>query len=390
MHYAEDTKELEETPLDISHRYDVVGTAPAPAFDEIVRLATAICDAPIAAINFVNDDHRCIQAVTGLPDGDGADPAGICALVSPADTIMVIPDLIADERFRDYLRAHPENSVRFYAATSLVAPDGGHVGTLCVLDWRPRDLTKRQRSLLKVLASRVITELELRRSLAAQRLARRDAEQLLAEKDRLLEQNHMLMQEVDHRVKNSLQMVSSMLRLQAHQLSSIEGTRALEQAQRRIASVAAAHEQLYRASGSDMVDMSVFLDGICKALAAHRPSNIDGIEVQAEPIVLGSKRAMKTGMLVAELVMNGLKHAYPAGRHGSIRVELRSAGPIARLSVSDDGVGLPSDFLVEGGKGLGMRLIRSIVEQFEGKITVEPGPSARFVVDIPKGGASTE
>ncbi|MDX8452397.1 histidine kinase dimerization/phosphoacceptor domain -containing protein [Mesorhizobium sp. VK9D] len=381
MQTAED---LEHTRLVVSHRYDAARITPAPEFDEIVQLARAVCDAPVAAINFVDEEHEWIQAVAGLPEDCIDDPTGICTRVLPPGDIVVVRDVAADARFRNFLQTHPDSSIRFYAAASLLAPDGGHVGTLCILDHQPRDLTAKQKSLLKALARRVINELELRRSLEAERQALREAEKLLADKDQLLAQNKMLLQEVDHRVKNSLQLVSSLLMLQARRLGNSEAGNAIEEAHRRIASVAAAHDQLYRASGSDRVDMSVFLDGICGALAVHRPGNIDGIEVRADPIVLGSKRAVKTGMLVAELVMNGLKHAYPDGRRGSIRVELEAKGPIARLSVSDDGVGLPSDFIFEGGKGLGMRLVRSIVDQFEGKVSVDPGPGARFVVEIPK------
>ncbi|ACL61479.1 sensor histidine kinase [Methylobacterium nodulans] len=373
----------------LSHRYDVAGIAPAPVFDEIVALATAIVDAPIAAISFVDEDHQWVQAVAGLPDGCAVDAGSICTHAVRADDLVVVRDLAADGQFEDYVRVHRELSVRFYAAVPLVAPDGGHVGTLCVLDRKPRDLTDRQRSLLKALARRVITELELRRSLDAERLARRDAEQLLEEKDRLLVQNEILLREVDHRVKNSLQLVSSMLTLQARQLPTGDAAKALDEACRRVASVAAAHEQLYRATASDRVDMSVFLRGICEALAATRPSNVEGIEIRAEPIEFGSKRAMKTGLLVAELVINGFKHAYPTGRRGGIKVELASMGPTARLRVSDEGVGLPVDLLDRASSGLGMRLIRSIVHQFGGRLTAEPGPGARVVIDIPSDETAT-
>lgn len=381
MHLAEDIK---ETRLVVSHRYDATRVPPAPEFDEIVQLAMAVCDAPIAAINFIDEEHDWIQAVAGLPERCGDEPSGICARILPPEDIVVVRDVAADGRFRNVLQTHPESSVRFYAAAALVAPDGGHIGTLCVLDRRPRGLTEKQQSLLMVLARRVITELELRRSLDAQRQARRVAERLLAEKDQLLSQNQTLMQEVDHRVKNSLQLVTSMLTLQARQLTSSEAIEAIEEAKQRITSVAAAHEQLYRASGSDRVDISVFLGGICGALADHRPGNVDGIELHADPIIFGSKRAMKIGMLVAELVMNGLKHAYPGTRKGSIRVDLHAVGTIARLSVSDDGIGLPSNFVIDCSKGLGMRLIRSIVDQFGGTISIEPEPGARFTIDIPK------
>ena len=224
-------------------------------------------------------------------------------------------------------------------------------------------------------------EAELRHALEAEREARLEAERLLREKEELLTRNDILLREIDHRIRNSLQLVASMLSLQARQTQDGAASKAIEEARQRIGSIAAVHEQLYRASDTDVVDMSVFLKGLCGSLARNKPGNIRAIHVTAEPIMLVSQRAMKIGILVGELVTNSFKHAYPDARAGVIDVVLTAVGEKAQLIVADDGIGLPPGFRADDSHGLGMRLILSILDQFGGTLRANSGPGARFVIE---------
>jgi two-component sensor histidine kinase len=224
-------------------------------------------------------------------------------------------------------------------------------------------------------------EAELRHALEAEREARLEAERLLREKEELLTRNDILLREIDHRIRNSLQLVASMLSLQARQTPDRAASKAIEEARQRIGSIAAVHEQLYRASDTDVVDMSVFLKGLCGSLARNKPGNIRAIHVTAEPIMLVSQRAMKIGILVGELVTNSFKHAFPEARAGEIEVVLTAAGEKARLIVADDGIGLPAGFSTDDSHGLGMRLIHSILGQFGGTLRANSGPGARFMIE---------
>ncbi len=227
-------------------------------------------------------------------------------------------------------------------------------------------------------------EEELRRALVAERRARLEAERLLAEKEELLSRNEMLLREADHRVRNSLQLIASMLTLQVRRLPDGAAAQAIKEARQRIGSIAAVHEQLYRASDTDLVDMHLFLNGLCNALAANRPGSVEAIRVKAESILLPSKRAMKVGLLVGELVANSFKHAFPEGRRGVIDVKLATVGDRVQLVVADDGIGLPSGFQPGENKGLGMRLVRSILDQFDGRLDAGSSPGTTFVIDMPR------
>lgn len=364
--------------------YGVPDTSRDPLLDQIVALAATLCEAPMSALNFIDDHRQWTKAAVGFDARDVPREVSICAYTVREARTLIVSDLAEDARFNQFPQVAGAPSLRFYAGVPLEMPAGHRIGTLCILDHRPRHIAETQQLILQSLARHAATELELRVALAAERRARQEAERLLVEKDELLARNDVLMREVDHRVKNSLQLVASMLNLQARNVPDKMAAQALQDAQQRIGGIAAVHDQLYRASDTDLVEADAFLKGLCASLAANRPASVGTLHLAADKVTLNSKRAMKLGLLVTELVTNAFKHAYPAGREGDIRVALIADDRRVRLVVSDDGVGLPPGFSTDGGKGLGMRLIRSVLGQFGGTITLSSGPGATFVVDMPR------
>lgn len=269
---------------------------------------------------------------------------------------------------------------------------GPRIGMLCVSDLQARgmaqdmmqDMTPDQKDDLKTVAPQDMMAEEWKTALQEERTARLEAERLLAEKEELLAHNDILMREIDHRVKNSLQIVASMLGFQARRMADSAAAAALEEAQQRVCGIAAVHEQLFGIVDLEQVDMSVFLAGLCTALADNHPDNVEALTVDAAPITLPSTRAMRLGLIVIELVTNACKYAYPDDRRGRIDISLSATEENVHLVVADDGVGLPADFSIEGARGLGMRLIGSVLGQLGGKLSMGPGPGARFVLDIPR------
>ena len=357
-------------------RYEVLDTAREAAFDDIATLAAILCKAPISAINFIDDHRQWTKAAVGVETLTMPVDLSICAHTIRQKGVLTVSDISADARFTRLLGAVAEPPPRFYAGVALETAEGHSIGTLCVFDTKPRELTEDQNAILHMLARHTITELELRSARQAERRARLEAERLLA-------RNDLLMREIDHRVKNSLQVAAGMLALQIRRMPDSAAAQALEQAQRRISSIAAVHEQLYRASDADCVDMREFLEGICSPLAANRPDNVGKLVVEVTSVMFDSKRAMKVGLLVSELVTNAFKHAYADGGRGDIQVTLTANDETSRLVVSDDGVGVPEGFGLDTSKGLGMRLIRSILEECGGVMRVDKGPGARFIVEMP-------
>lgn len=370
--------------IDALRRYHILDTPEEPAFDEIVRTAASLCRAPMSAVNFLDRQRQWSKAQVGLNAIEIPIGASICAHAIAQDDILVVPDATRDDRFKDNPLVVGSPAVRSYAGVPLRTPDGHRIGTLCIIDRVPRAFDDIHKGLLQSLGRHVMAELELRRTLAAEHKSRLLAERLLAEKTQLLANNDLLLREIDHRVKNSLQMVSSMLSLQARRTGDDEASVALDEAQKRVAAIAAVHDQLYRAAASGSIDMATFLEGLCVSIADNKPDNVLALRVRADSLILESGQAMRIGLLVNELVTNSFKHAFPDERQGSIEVSLHVDEDNIRLSVSDDGIGLPKGFNIKSGRGLGMRVIRAAVLQFGGTLSILSDPGTGLVIDIPR------
>jgi two-component sensor histidine kinase len=197
-----------------------------------------------------------------------------------------------------------------------------------------------------------------------------------------LERQKFLVKEINHRVKNSLQLVASVLSLQAKADPNI-GQR-LQEASGRIMAIGRAHERLYRSPEVEKIEIAEYLSDICHDLSKITPNcriSFDALE----PLFLDTDRAVGLALMVSELVTNAAKHAYPNGTCGEIWVCLAcTEGKVVRVSVRDEGVGLPADFDTNTRVGLGMRLIEALSKQSEATFRVErQAHGADFVLEIP-------
>jgi PAS domain S-box-containing protein len=201
-----------------------------------------------------------------------------------------------------------------------------------------------------------------------------------------LESREILLVEVNHRIKNSLQIVSSMLSLQSARLED-PGLRALiKEAQLRVHAVAAVHDRLYRSQDFKSVDLDVFLETLCRDLERTVvEEDAIVIEVTTEPVKIGNDRAVPIALILNELLTNAIKYAYP-DRRGTIAVVLSKAeeGRV-RLTVTDNGVGLPKGFAEERDASLGFRIIEGLARQIEGQIEIadrRPGTAITIGFDL--------
>jgi two-component sensor histidine kinase len=197
-----------------------------------------------------------------------------------------------------------------------------------------------------------------------------------------LEHQQVLVKEINHRVKNSLQLVSSMLNLQAA-ADPVIGER-LQDASSRIAAISRAHDRLYRSPQIAKIDLAEYLIAVCGDLNEVTP-HCEVVCAAPEAIFMSTDRAIRVALLVTELVTNSAKHAYPDGQSGRVWVGLaRGNGLTARITVRDDGVGLPTDFEMGRGTGLGMRLAMALAQQTDAVIRANRLASGtEFVIDVP-------
>ena len=198
------------------------------------------------------------------------------------------------------------------------------------------------------------------------------------EKDELLRQKDILFEELQHRVANSLQIIASILLLKARAVPSEETRLHLHDAHKRVMSIAAVQQQLHAAGSIGSVEMTPYLTGLCEALAASMIGDDRPISLQ----VVGqggnatSRQAESLGLIVTELVMNALKHAFPGDdAKGRIVVSYEVAGTDWKLAVSDNGVGKPDSGFAHAKPGLGTGIVKALSRRTRCRVETVTGPA---------------
>ena len=211
-----------------------------------------------------------------------------------------------------------------------------------------------------------------------------------AEREQVLEESlrekEVLLKEIHHRVKNNLQVISSLLQLQAGYLESDETRRVFEESQGRIRSMALVHEKLYQSKDMANIDFGDYLrDLVTGLIGSYRATHAErvGIEIDAASVQLDVDRAIPCGLVVNELVTNSLKHAFPNGRVGRVRVRLSGGGAVPiKLTVQDDGVGWPDGFDPAHSASLGLKLVHILAKQLHAGLTLGNEDGIRCVLTI--------
>jgi PAS domain S-box-containing protein len=185
-----------------------------------------------------------------------------------------------------------------------------------------------------------------------------------------LREKETLLKEIHHRVKNNLQITSSLLRLQLGKVTDAAARQILQESQDRIRSMALVHEMLYRSADLSRVDFAHYIRALLEQL--FRAHNVDvnrfTFRTRIPDLILSVDLAMPLGLIVNELVANSLKHAFADRANGSIDVELDAEGGTYRLLVRDDGIGLDRTALPDTKATLGLQLVRTLTEQLGGRM----------------------
>lgn len=329
--------------------YDILDSDPEEMFDDIVRLASEICEMPMSAISLVDADRQWFKAEVGLDRRETPLEQSICSHTILSDGFLEVRDTLLDGRTRDNPLVVDDPRLRFYAGASLVTPEGLPLGTLCVLDDKPRELTPLQRQTLKVLAKQVMAQLDLRRALHEAEILRR---------------------EVDHRVKNSLQSISSLTRLQARRAEDPGTREALDIVRRRVETVAALHEALYRAESDGVVAMKPFVEKVAALIQGSSPEGV-AIRVRIADADISSTQATGLGVILNEFAANSFKHAFPDGKGGTLAIETECEGDAIRLTCRDDGIGFNGG---RDGRSLGLTVMETSAHQMRAEYNLESGP----------------
>ncbi|MEO6433659.1 MAG: histidine kinase dimerization/phosphoacceptor domain -containing protein [Sphingomicrobium sp.] len=202
-----------------------------------------------------------------------------------------------------------------------------------------------------------------------------------------------LLQEVNHRVKNNLQLVMALLSLQSRQMRGSDGQLAIDDALARIAVVSAVHQQLYQSDHYSAVDATTYLSNLVEqTLSALSSANRVKLQVAGKPgIMIDIALAVPLALIICEVATNSMKYAFPDDRSGEIILHVdRQLSGLLEVRINDDGAGLPENFSIDGQNGLGTKIITTLARQIRATaryIPANPGTIFELIVplDDPKG-----
>ena len=205
-----------------------------------------------------------------------------------------------------------------------------------------------------------------------------------------VDQQELLMQEIHHRVKNNLQIIASLLNLQASRIRLPEARAEFQSARDRVRALATLHRHLYAHGEVHTINMREFLVELCGQLfqaMGEKAGERLRLEIEAPELKMSSDQAVPLALIVTEAVSNAVKYAFPGGRRGSVFVRLIADPDHAELEIRDDGVGIPAGRVeTEAGTrdGIGIQLIRGFARQLGATLQVEEGgDGTRYKVDLP-------
>ena len=215
---------------------------------------------------------------------------------------------------------------------------------------------------------------------------RRRAQQSLED---ALREKTVLLNEVHHRVKNNLQVITSLLNLQADFAGDPRLRAILAESCGRVKAMALTHQLLYERKDFSRLELGDYLDRLVQSIRATYRSTGNRIQLRLElppnGVQLDLERTIPCGLLVNELVTNSFKHAFPGERTGEILIELNEDGDgRIHFSVSDDGIGLPPDDTLAQSSSLGLQLVQLFIEQLHAELLIERDNGSRFTVTFPK------
>ncbi len=382
----------EKSRLEALKSYDILDTPPEDEYDEIVRLAALICGTTISTVTLIDEKRQWFKARLGLDAQEGHRDISFCAHAVGNSKPLIVPDTMEDARFVDnpYVTGAPD--IRFYAGVPLITDEGHALGTLCVIDPTPRQLTAEQLEALTILSNQVVKQMNLRKRLVS--FARSH------------EANTRLLSVISHDIQSPLKSLRGLITLvEEYGLSAEEFKSHLPEVKAKINSVSELLSQLLEWSSSQLdrnlsrtkvmlrnaVDETIKLNYSAFSQKNNQVIN----KVDASLAVLGDEH------MVAFLLRNLLLNANKFSQSSSIEVSALPKRNMVEICVRDHGVGIPPERIStlfswdhrqstkgttgEKGSGFALLISKEFVEKSGGEMRVEsePGKGTSFYFTLP-------
>ncbi|MBX2895991.1 MAG: GAF domain-containing sensor histidine kinase [Cyclobacteriaceae bacterium] len=385
--------ENDEERVEALRAYQLTGTPPERDFDDLVEMASRICNMPMSAITLIDSTHQWLKAKVGLQHSVGPREEAFCAHTILDDRMLIVTDATLDKRFSNNPLVTGNPDIRFYAGMPLINPDGFRFGSLCVLDTKPRELTEDQRYYLSVLAKQVVKHMELRKK--------------VLELQRLNDANSKLISVISHDLRSPLNSLFGLLHLvENHNLSQAEFKEFLPDVKRGFTAASSLLNNLLEWAALQFAQTLLKFSKAPLYPLVEDIINDNRHQFEKKNNVVYNKIETATQgwfneNLVKAILRNLLLNANKFTNKGVITVSARVDNDVIEIGVHDTGAGISPERVArlfewesrtstigtggEKGSGFGLQLCKEFAEQGSGSIWVssQEGKGSVFYFTVP-------
>lgn len=341
--------------------FEVMDTIEESSFDNLTKLAAGICEVPISLVSLIDSNRQWFKSHFGLQAKETPRDISFCGhAINNPDTPFIIKDSSKDIRFSDNPLVVGEPHVVFYIGIPLLSDKGFPLGTLCAIDNKPRNLSKKQIDSLIMLSKQVVNLLMLRKKNIALNLE--------------VNKNSILIKEIHHRVKNNLQVITSLIRLQTRSIKNKFTKRLFNDSKNRIMAISQVHELLYQNDNLEKVDLETYCNKLVYKVISNMNFNATKVNVSIEitNVSLKIDTVIPFGLILNEIISNSMKYAFKNNDSNMIIIVIsKDENNITTTHIGDNGAGISNVFFKKKHASLGLNMIKRLTGQLNGTIEID-------------------
>jgi two-component sensor histidine kinase len=363
----------EKARLEVLKSYEILDSPPEEDYNSLTFLASEIFNVPISFISLVDEERVWFKSIYGSNISEIERETSFCTYaINSSEDVFVIEDARKISKFKNLPSVIGHSKFVFYAGATLVDSDGYVIGTLSIIDSKVKSLSNKETQQLKILANQVMKLLELRKKNNYLKIINNE--------------KTILLKEIQHRVKNNLQLISSLISLQINKISDPNISAAFNICLNRILAISNIHQNIYLEYARETVNFRIYLNGLLNSFEiAHSFSK--NIQNEIEDIILGLNIAVPLSLITSEILTNTFKHAFSETQEKKIQIVFqKKENGLLEMIIQDNGVGFNIEEKWETSNSLGFEIIKTLMDQINGNITcVSTKNGTLFTIQIAEG-----